>query len=222
MPSLCSTTWASTRRTWWATTGARPRRGRLRRSAPTGSTTSWRCRSAIRRRSPMRGSRSGRSRGTCCCSSSSRSPRSGSPPIGGANFLSWSQHPDFEAVYAEVLANGSLTPALNYYRANVNPAALVGPSLELPPIQSPTMGMLGTADFAHTDEQMADSAVYCSADFATSVSTAPDTGSSGSGRRRQRVVARFPTRLMRCTRAGRACTTPISRRCRPRRREHRR
>ena len=45
----------------------------------------------------------------------------------GANFRAWSGHPDFDAVYAEVLANGSLTPALNYYRANVNPAAIVGP-----------------------------------------------------------------------------------------------
>ena len=68
-------------------------------------------------------------------------------------------------MYAEVLANGSLTPALNYYRANVNPASLVGPSLELPPIQSPTLGILGTADFALTDEQMAASAQFCAAGF---------------------------------------------------------
>ena len=83
----------------------------------------------------------------------------------GANFRSWSGHPDFDAVYAEVLANGSLTPALNYYRANVNPASLVGPPLELPPIQSPTLGILGTADFALTDEQMAASAQFCAAGF---------------------------------------------------------
>ena len=83
----------------------------------------------------------------------------------GANFRAWSSHPDADAVYAEVLANGSLTPALNYYRANVNPAALVGPPLELPPIQSPAMGILGTADFALTDEQMANSAQFCTAGF---------------------------------------------------------
>ncbi len=29
----------------------------------------------------------------------------------GANFRAWSCHPDFDAVYAEVMANGSLTPA---------------------------------------------------------------------------------------------------------------
>jgi len=83
----------------------------------------------------------------------------------GANFRSWSGHPDFDGVYAEVLANGSLTPALNYYRANVHPASLVGPSIELPPIQAPTLGILGTADFALTDEQMAASAQFCVAGF---------------------------------------------------------
>ena len=83
----------------------------------------------------------------------------------GANFRNWSNHPDFDDVYAEVLANGSLTPALNYYRANVNPASLVGPPLELPPIVAPVMGVLGTDDFALTDEQMSGSARYCATSF---------------------------------------------------------
>jgi pimeloyl-ACP methyl ester carboxylesterase len=83
----------------------------------------------------------------------------------GANFLAWSKHPDFADVYAEVLANGSLTPALNYYRANTNPASLVGPPLELPAIVAPTMGVLGTDDFALTEGQMAASAAYCSTSF---------------------------------------------------------
>ena len=46
----------------------------------------------------------------------------------GANFREFSQHPDFDAVYAELQANGSLTPGLNYYRANVTPDALGGPA----------------------------------------------------------------------------------------------
>ena len=83
----------------------------------------------------------------------------------GRNFRNWSNHPDFDDVYAEVLANGSLTPALNYYRANVNPASLVGPPLELPPIVAPVMGVLGSDDFALTDEQMSGSAQYCSTSF---------------------------------------------------------
>jgi pimeloyl-ACP methyl ester carboxylesterase len=83
----------------------------------------------------------------------------------GANFREWSQHPDFDAVYAEVMADGSLTPGLNYSRANVTPDALVGPPLELPPILAPTMGVWSSGDFALLEEQMTDSAKYCSASF---------------------------------------------------------
>ena len=38
-----------------------------------------------------------------------------------SNFRAWSRHPDADAVVAEIEANGSLTPALNYYRANLPP-----------------------------------------------------------------------------------------------------
>ena len=34
----------------------------------------------------------------------------------GANFREFCQHPDFDAVFAEYVGNGSLTPGLNYYR----------------------------------------------------------------------------------------------------------
>ena len=68
----------------------------------------------------------------------------------GANFREWCHHPDFDAVFAELQRDGSLTPGLNYYRANVHPDALVGPPLELPPIQSPTMGIWSSNDFALT------------------------------------------------------------------------
>jgi pimeloyl-ACP methyl ester carboxylesterase len=40
---------------------------------------------------------------------------------GWANFRTWSHHPDADAVIAELEANGSLTPALNWYRANFPP-----------------------------------------------------------------------------------------------------
>jgi pimeloyl-ACP methyl ester carboxylesterase len=79
-----------------------------------------------------------------------------------ANFRSWAGHPDVDAVIAELEETGSLTPALNWYRANVPPEALVGPPLELPPIQAPTMGVWGTADFALTEAQMLGSAAYVS------------------------------------------------------------
>ena len=79
----------------------------------------------------------------------------------GANFREWCHHPDFDAVYAELQRDNSLTPALNYYRANVNPEALVGPPIELPAIQSPTMGIWSSNDFALLEDQMVNSSKYC-------------------------------------------------------------
>jgi pimeloyl-ACP methyl ester carboxylesterase len=77
---------------------------------------------------------------------------------GWANFRSWGRHPDADAVIAELEATGSLTPGLNWYRANVPPESWAGPPLQLPPIQAPTMGVWSTGDFALTETQMTDSA----------------------------------------------------------------
>jgi len=79
----------------------------------------------------------------------------------GANFREWSHHPDFDAVYAEYRDNGSVTPGLNYYRANVGPDALVSPPPDLPAIHAPTMGIWSSNDFALTEEQMTNSSKYC-------------------------------------------------------------
>ncbi len=75
-----------------------------------------------------------------------------------ANFRAWGRHPDADEVVAELEANFSLTPALNYYRANVNPESFVGPALVLPPVQASTMGVWSTGDFALTEGQMTRSA----------------------------------------------------------------
>jgi pimeloyl-ACP methyl ester carboxylesterase len=75
-----------------------------------------------------------------------------------ANLRSWAGHPDTEGVIADLEKTGSLTPALKWYRANIPPAALVGPPLELPPVQAPTMGVWGSGDFALTEIQMTGSA----------------------------------------------------------------
>jgi len=75
-----------------------------------------------------------------------------------ANFRNWAGHPDTDQVIAELEANGSLTPALNYYRANVPPESWIAPPLQLPPVQSPTMGIWSTGDMALTEQQMTDSA----------------------------------------------------------------
>jgi pimeloyl-ACP methyl ester carboxylesterase len=79
-----------------------------------------------------------------------------------ANLRAWAHHPDADAVIAELEANGSLTPALNWYRANIAPATLVGPPPDLPPVQAPTMGIWSSEDFALTEEQMTGSASYVS------------------------------------------------------------
>jgi pimeloyl-ACP methyl ester carboxylesterase len=75
-----------------------------------------------------------------------------------ANFRAWARHPDTDQVIAELEANGSLTPALNWYRANVPPESWVEPPIQLPPVQAPTMGVWSTGDLALTEVQMTDSA----------------------------------------------------------------
>ena len=75
-----------------------------------------------------------------------------------ANFRRWAGHPDADQVIAELEATGSLTPGLNWYRANVPPGSWVGPPLQLPPVQAPAMGIWSTGDFALTETQLTDSA----------------------------------------------------------------
>ena len=64
-------------------------------------------------------------------------------------------------MFADLNKDGSLTPGLNYYRANITPDALVGPPMELPPIQAPTMGIWSSGDFALTERQMLGSSAFC-------------------------------------------------------------
>ena len=75
-----------------------------------------------------------------------------------ANFRRWAGHPDVDQVIADLEANGSLTPGLNYYRANVPPESFLRAGLELPPIQAPTMGVWSSGDIALTEKQMTNSA----------------------------------------------------------------
>ena len=75
-----------------------------------------------------------------------------------ANLRRWAAHPDADGVIADLDMNGSLTPGLNWYRANVAPEFWVGPPPQLPPVQAPTMGIWSTGDIALTEVQMTDSA----------------------------------------------------------------
>ena len=74
------------------------------------------------------------------------------------NFRTWGGHPDADQVVSELEATGSLTPGLNWYRANVPPESWVSPPLQLPPVQAPVMGVWSTGDPALTEAQMTDSA----------------------------------------------------------------
>ena len=75
-------------------------------------------------------------------------------------FRRWSGHPDADAVVAQLEADQSLTPALNYYRANVPPESFLAPPVEVPPVQAPTMGVWSSKDFALTEAQMVNSEQY--------------------------------------------------------------
>ncbi|MBI2709215.1 MAG: alpha/beta fold hydrolase [Actinobacteria bacterium] len=75
-----------------------------------------------------------------------------------ANMRAWGAHPDGDEVIDELERSGSLTPALNWYRANVHPSTWVEPPLDLPGVQAPTMGIWSTGDFALTEAQMTGSA----------------------------------------------------------------
>ncbi len=81
---------------------------------------------------------------------------------GWANFRDWSGHPDADAVIADVEANGSLTPALNWYRANIPPESYIAPPREIPPVAAPTMGVWSSGDIALTEGQMTRSRTHVS------------------------------------------------------------
>jgi len=75
-----------------------------------------------------------------------------------ANLRRWARHPDADQVIADLEADGSLTPGLNWYRANLPPESWARPAIQLPPVQAPAMGVWSTRDFALTEVQMTDSA----------------------------------------------------------------
>jgi pimeloyl-ACP methyl ester carboxylesterase len=73
---------------------------------------------------------------------------------GWANFRDWFGHPDADDVVARWEATGTLTAALNWYRANVAPTVWVGPPLEAPPVVAPTLGVWSTGDAFCGETQM--------------------------------------------------------------------
>jgi pimeloyl-ACP methyl ester carboxylesterase len=79
-----------------------------------------------------------------------------------ANFRAWSQHPEADAVIPDLSRPGALTASLNWYRANLAPASLVEPPIEIPAVSAPTLGIWSSGDFALTEAQMSGSAAHVS------------------------------------------------------------
>lgn len=74
-----------------------------------------------------------------------------------ANLRAWAVHPDGDAVVTELAENGSLTPALNYYRANIPPSSLLRSRSRVPPVRAPTMGVWSSGDRFLLEPQIAQS-----------------------------------------------------------------
>ena len=148
--------------TWSATTSGPPPPGPWRRSFPTGSTTSSPCRSARPRPSVRWASPQLEKSWYMFFFQFPGVAEQWLAADGWANFRAWSHHPDADAVVARWEATGTLTAALNWYRANIPPEGFVSPDLELPPVQAPTMGVWSSGDFALTEEQMTGSERYVS------------------------------------------------------------
>ena len=77
---------------------------------------------------------------------------------GWKNLRAWGPHPDIDAVIADLERDGSLSSGLNYYRANIPPAAFGLLGRDVPPVHASTMGVWSSGDFALGEEQMRASA----------------------------------------------------------------
>ncbi len=94
------------------------------------------------------------------------------------NLREWGGHPDVDAVIADLEATGSLTPALNYYRANIPPQALVDPPLELPPCRPTPWGCGAAGTSPSPRPRCWDRATTSAGSGATSASRGRGTGCS--------------------------------------------
>ena len=122
-----------------------------------------------------------------------------------ANFLAWSGHPDADAVVKDLQSDGSLTPGLNWYRANVHPRALVEPPLQLPPVQAPTLGVWSSGDFALTEQQMTGSEAYVAGKLALRTNRGSQPlGSARRAWRGQPATAGLPFEI-----TSTACSPPV-------------
>jgi pimeloyl-ACP methyl ester carboxylesterase len=142
------------------------------------------CRWVIHRLFWRAASSSTRSRGTCCSSDTRASPSGGCRTMAGPTSALGATIPTPTRRLPSLEANGSLTPGLNYYRANATAESFAQGGLVLPPIQVPTMGVWSSGDFALTETQMTNSAANITAPWRYERIEVPGTGCSSRCLRR--------------------------------------
>ena len=117
---------------------------------------------------------------------------------GWANFRAWARHPDEDAVIAEVEYHGSLTPALNYYRANVPPGRGSARGSRCPPIAGPDDGSVELG--RHGAHGAADDGLGPARERTVALRATRRLGALDAARgagRGEPVAARLPARLRR-------------------------
>jgi pimeloyl-ACP methyl ester carboxylesterase len=77
----------------------------------------------------------------------------------------WVGHPRVESIITELERDGQMAAHLKWYRANVSPDAFVVDPPPLPPVRVPVLGVWSSGDFALTERQMTNSALYCEGGF---------------------------------------------------------
>jgi pimeloyl-ACP methyl ester carboxylesterase len=77
----------------------------------------------------------------------------------------WVRHPKVEDVIDELERDGQMVAHLKWYRANLAPDAFVIEPPTLPAVRVPVLGVWSSGDFALTEIQMTNSALYCEAGF---------------------------------------------------------
>ncbi|MHB2027305.1 MAG: alpha/beta fold hydrolase [Acidimicrobiales bacterium] len=77
----------------------------------------------------------------------------------------WSGHPRVEDVIRELERDGQMTTHLLWYRANIGPDAFVTDPPTLAPLRVAVLGLWSSGDFALSERQMTNSALYCEAGF---------------------------------------------------------
>lgn len=82
---------------------------------------------------------------------------------GWANFRAFAEHPEADRVVGALEADGSLTSALAWYRANQPPESLLRPPPSLPAVTVPTLGIWSSGDRFLTEAQMTGSAHHVAA-----------------------------------------------------------